>query len=581
MGIREATGVFAPNARPAVHVLVDSAVYTIAPTQGGVDFRAVKRPEDVAEALAGQAKGDGRFLQVVLSRPDEAGMDALARGEAPPFAFAGSLAGQLGSAPSSEAQCRVLDDWLAPDVAGVDIMRLSVDAAMQRLAGALHDDRFVPVFGIPFLLTTQDERRSVGTFIRQSCRGRVNSGVIFVGDFVLMSDNQFAKLTAQVANRTETMAWLSETRVQLPQLPVVAESQKELERLRREADRKSSELLTEEKTALLQQIDRRGEEIRAGLLAIDLDGLSDDGFFQGDLRRVLAIVDRAQGLPPDLYQPVYEAAEAKAGRILAGPLGEAASTVPTIETSLAGLARAQAALAPLAVYRDGMEKAFGSLDPNGTLRVLHSRIEELHNDVGVQQDFAAALSEVEARGDARAAVLAAAAPYISEKELIHVPAFAEIVDHAILQAEIRQVKLVDKSKPAAPGEPTIVDIATFALQRVREANADIRRQEEVCLSGNFADPVTAFGCLSVPAVWSGQTGQFGVVLLAVEKIGCTEEVKDVRFMCMFTQEIDMNLPQGMNLGSNISALSGGEVLDAMFLRNAEGGWQVVWGDLDD
>ena len=88
-------------------------------------------------------------------------------------------------------------------------------------------------------------------------------------------------------------------------------------------------------------------------------------------------------------------------------------------------------------------------------------------------------------------------------------------------------------------------------------------------------------CLTTPALWTGQSGQFGVVLLEVEKIGCTEDVKDIRYTCLFRQTIDVNLPEGMNSASSIAALSGGEVVDAMFLRNNMGGWQVVWGDLNE
>lgn len=583
LGLREASGIFAPDARPAKHSLSTASVFTLMPTEDGVDLRALMRPDDVAAALAGEEvpPGRGRLFQVALTRPDAAGLDAIAQGDAPPADFAGKIAGFLAEAPSREAQCRVLDNWLAVDVARVDIMALSVDDALQRLAGALDDARFVPVFGMPFLLTTQEERRSVGVFIRESCRGRVNAGVSFVGDFVLMSDHQFAKLTAQVANRTETFAWLAAAQAQLPLLPVDAASRKALEQLRREADRRRSEMLPEERTALLGQIERRDEEIRAGLLRLNLDGLSDDGFVRGDLGRVLAVVDRAQGLPPDLYQPLVAAAEEKAAHILAGPLAGAAAVIPSIDTSLAGLARAQAALAPFAPYRAEMEKAFGSLDPTGTLRGLHRRIEELRDDPGVQQAFAEALSDIAAQGEARAAVLSAAAPYIAEEELIHAPAFAEILDHAILQAEIRQVELIDRSTPVSPNEPTVIDIATLALQRVRAANEDILRKEEVCLSGNFSDPVTALGCLSVPALLSGKKGQFGVVLLEVQKIGCTEEVTDTRFVCLFTQTVDMNLPAGLDLGVNVAALTSNEVLDAMFLRDAEGDWQVVYGELDD
>lgn len=581
VGVQEATGAFLSGNPKGTHILAEARLMLITPAEGGLSFHMPVQQQDVAEAIAGQmpASRNGRTAVVMLTRPDEAAEDALAAGEAPPARFDGSIAGQLAVAPSREAQCRTLDAWLAPDAAGVDMQRQTPDAIMQRLAGSLEDDRFVPVFGVPFLLTTQVERRSIASFIRSNCRGQVDEAVLFIGDFVLMSDSQFARFTGQVANRRETVRWLEDTQAALPEMAVAAETEAELARLRREVDVERKELLPQEKVALLAAIDRKTAEVQAGLLMQQIAALSDDGFGEGRLGQVIGAVEKARALPDDLRDVVKEAAQAKAAAMLAQPKAAAVKVVPGLPTSLDGLRQAQAAMSPLAAWRAGMEAAFGSLDPDGVLRPLHARIEELRADGGVQAAFAAVLDKVEARGDAEGAVLAAAAPFISANDLVLAPEFAEIVEQAVLHAELRQVKLVDNSRTTSPGEPTIADIATLVFERVRSANADIRRQEDVCLSGNFSDPVTALACLSQPAVWSGQAGQFGVVLLGVEKLGCTEEVADARYVCLFTQTIDINLPEGMGIGG-VPGLTSGEVLNALFLRTGTQSWRVVWGDLD-
>ncbi len=574
VGVREATGAFVRSNPGGTHFLRDARVMLIDPVEGGLAFQMAQTQRDAARLVA-----DGASAMVVLTRPDDTARDALASGEAPPARFEGSIGGALAAAPSREGQCRALDAWVAPDADGVDMQRQTPDAIMQRLAGALDDDRFIPVFGLPFLLTTQVERRSVARFIQANCRGQVHDAVMFMGDFVLMTDTQFARFTAQVANRRETAGWLADTRAALPGMAETAETEAELARLRREAERERPELLPEEKTTLLAEIDRRAVEVRAGLLTDEIMALSDDGFAQGQLGRVLDVVERAGQLPGDLRDTVRAAAEAKAAAILAGPKAAAVAVVPGLPNSLDGLRQAQAAMAPLAAWRAGMEAAFGSLDPEGVLRPLHARIAELRADAGVQAEFADALAEVEARGDAQGAVMAAAAPYIVADDLVHAPEFARIVERAILHAELRQVKLVDNSKATSPGEPTIADIATFVFERVRSANADIRRQEESCLASEFNDPLSALACLSQPAVWSGQAGQFGVVLLGVEKLGCTEEVPGARYVCLFIQTIDINMPDGMGIGG-IPGMTSGEVLDAMFLKTEPDGWRVVWGDLE-
>lgn len=582
VGVREATGAFVANNARGTHSLIDARLMQLTPTPGGLEFQMPVRPQDVARMVSGEAPKtrDSKAGLVTLTRPDDAAREALASGETPPARFEGSIGGALAAAASREAQCRALDAWVAPDAAGVDMQRQSPDAIMQRLAGALEDDRFVPVFGLPFLMTTQVERRSVARFIQSTCRGQVHEAVLFMGDFVLMTDSQFARFTAQVANRRETASWLTETRAALPGMAETAETEAELARLRQEAERERPELLPEEKASLLAEIDRRAAEVRAGLLTGDIAALSDDGFARGDLGRVLSALDKAQDLPGDLREAVRAVAEAKAAAMLAEPKAAAVAVVEGLPQSLDGLRQAQAAMAPLAAWRQGMEAAFGSLDPEGVLRPLHARIAELRADAGVQAEFADALAEVEARSDAEGAVLAAAAPYIAADDLIHAPEFAQIVEKAVLHAELRQVKLVDNAKATSPGEPTIADIATFVFERVRSANAEIRRQETQCMSGDFNnDPLLALACLSQPAVWSGQTGQFGVVLLGVEKLGCTEEVADARYLCLFIQTIDINLPDGMGIGG-IPGLTSGEVLDALFLRTEPEGWRVVWGDLD-
>lgn len=581
VGQREAEGTFRPGNPGGTHSIAETAFLLLTPGADGLTLQLPVLPQDVAGLVAGTSAvtRHGRDAEIRLTRPDAATQQALAAGEAPPQRFEGGISGQLAAAPSREAQCRLLDAWVAPEAAGVDIQRQSQEAALQHLAQALSDDRFLPVFGLPFLLTTQPERRSLALFIRSNCHGMASDALLLIADAVLMTETGFARYSARIADRRETAAWLDETRASLPALPETEATQDNLARLRQEAERQRDELLPEERSALLAEIDRRAAEVRAALILRDLAALPDDGFAKGDLGAVLRAVDLAQDLPGDLAADLRAAAAAKAAAILAGPKAEALAILPALPNSLDGLRQAQSALAPLAAWRAGMEAAFGSLDPEGTLRPLHGRIAELRADPAVQAEFAGILSKVTPSGDARGAVYAAAAPYIAADDLIHAPDFARIVDQAILEAEIRQIRLVDNSVSTSAGEPTIEDIASFVLERVRSANDDIRRQEQACLNSEFNDPVSALACLSQPALWTGQAGQFGVVLLQVEKLGCTEEAAQTRYLCLFIQTIDINLPQGMGF-ADIPALTSGEVLDALFLRTGTGGWRVVWGDVD-
>ena len=576
---REATGIFSAEARPRRHNLIASRAFVLRSREGALDLYNLSRGDDLQAAL--KDDGKGRVRKLTLTRPDMAQSGALAAGEAPPVAFEGGIGGLLAAAPSREGQCRVLAEWLAPEAKKIDLQRLAVDQVMLALDRALADDRFAPVFGQPFLLTTQDGRRSVANFIRQNCTARPDYDLArFVGNFILMSDLQFAKVSALLANRAETVAWLDRTTTELPALPETPESLKHLAALVQEARTGRAELLPDERRDLLGRIDRRTQEVTAGLLMAELHALEGSRLADGRLGTVFRVLEGGRTLPPDLTGPLQAEAQRQASAILAEPIAEAAALADTLEQSLAGLEKGQAALAPIIAWRPQMEAAFGSVDPEGRLAPLHRRIDALRDDPAIQTAFAAILFMVEAQGDARGAVLAAAAPYIREDELTRAPAFAAIVDKAIDRVELRQVTLTDRSTTVADGEPRVEEIAAFALQRVRQLNEMLAARDDSCMRGQFSNVLEGIECLYSPGVWTGQKGS-GAALMAVEKIGCEENIPKVRYTCMFRQTIRMNMPGGESLGPMIERMTGGEVVDAMFLREQDGDWQVVWGNLDD
>ena len=134
-----------------------------------------------------------------------------------------------------------------------------------------------------------------------------------------------------------------------------------------------------------------------------------------------------------------------------------------------------------------------------------------------------------------------------------------------------------------PGEPDAEAIASFALQRVREANAEISAREDMCMSSGFANTIEALSCLAVPGIVTGQKG-FGVKLIAVRKLGCVTEVPDTQYLCTFTQEIQMNMPGGDAFGGKTltdmaQRMSSGEAVDARFIKATGGRWNVISGDL--
>jgi hypothetical protein len=238
---------------------------------------------------------------------------------------------------------------------------------------------------------------------------------------------------------------------------------------------------------------------------------------------------------------------------------------------------------PLSAYRKQMDRWFGTIDREGVLRPLYARLDQLRGDPAIQAAFRKALRQAAEGPDPVQSVRAAMARYIDGDELGRYPELARIVADMELLAEVKAVRVTNLAGREDEGEPTAEEIASFALQRVREVNAAIGAQEDMCMSSRFTNAVEALSCLSVPGIITGQKG-FGARLIEVRKIGCTTEVAGAQYLCQFTQEIDMNMPGGEAFGGDTLArmarqMSRGEAVDARFMRSRDGGWNIVSGDL--
>lgn len=578
---REATGIFGGNSGP-VRVLAQWRGALAFTGQGeSIELRGLARDGDVAAPA-----GSRQVLQntIRLTRPTKQQEEAVVSGEAPPVDFGGSIAGTLAAAPSREAQCRVLEAWLKPFEGGLDIDRMSQDNVVAGLIDAFSDEVFEPVFGLPFLLTTQKERRAVSKLTSETCRREMRM-VGLVGDAILTAEFQFTRMTTLMADRAETGGWMTRLQDELRALPAEQSGIDRIKGMRAELSKRGRDLTDAQLKSVEAMIVAREHEVKLAMLLAEVASLPETSFEQGNLNRVFSLLKRAQasGLDKQSLAKLREGAETKARSLLARPLQEAAELAPTLPLSLEGMRMGNEAMGRFRPYRSGMEEWFGTIDRSGILHPLYSRLEEIRNDTGVKSAFREKLLEVATGPDAEAAVRSVAASYLGAEETNRYPALAAIIDEVALVAEIRAISVVDSSGSPQPGEPTAEEIATFALQRVREVNAQQAAKDDVCLSGQVSDPVQAMLCLTSPALFTGQKG-FGARLIAVRKIGCVSEVPDVQYRCTFTQEIQINMPGGEAFGGNTLAqmarqMSSGEAVDARFSRAAAGGWNVVWGDL--
>ncbi|WP_302139739.1 hypothetical protein [Halomonas alkalicola] len=536
--------------------------------------RTWKQPPDVAIR-----PNDRDYL---LSQSSSETAQALAHGELPPLAFGGAIGGLLASAPSREAQCRVLDDWIAPYYTGVGgASRDSVTT--QDIIEAFTDPVFESVFGVPYPFTSQADRTQVHRFILETCvRGQGVSRLGLAVQQAFQSEHGFARINSVLANVGESIRWLEDTLASLPALPDTAGSLQQIETIRREASQRARELSADRQHSLMAALDRRSEAIQAAVLGDDLremEALATNpellmrlGNFMTRLERAQltgsdrqALSSRAAALAEEVAKPVYLQA------------AHQAEQVPSTLEGLAELRRIRIEIQPIAQF---MRQHFIE-DRQRFLAPLTAREQLLWQDRDIQQALRATLLSVEAGNSPAAAVRAEAARYLSAADLERQPVLAALVDDSILQAELRTIRITDQSPSPEPGEPTAHEIAQYVFERVQDYNRTTRSHEAECASGNVSNPIVALRCLQQISTWTGEEG-LSVRLKSLTKIGCRPEHSDTHYRCLYTQELQMSMPMSGEFGLDgifdmVGPMSGQEVTEALFIRRASGGWTVITG----
>lgn len=501
----------------------------------------------------------------------------------PPVNLAG-LGGTIASAKTAQQQCGILKDWLQP-FGDVDA-RTAIDVGLKRSVGAFQDEVFEPVFGTTLLFMTPQQQVALRNLNNTYCRPIEGMDhVNLVVQFGLGSSSYLAKLVKMISESSVNDDWAAEFELRLKNAPDDVASLTTFNTMRSELGKQQRNLLPENYKGLQDALGRREQEVKIAIVRRKLAQIPDDSFDDLGLNTLFSALAEAERykLDRNSMRTVTDEAEAKARAILRPVLQEAQKLAAALPSSLEGLEKGEEFMRTLQPYRASMDRMFGTIDRDGNLKQLHAKLRQLRNDPTVVEAFRDVALKAANDPVGEQAVKALAAKYFGNHPTFTDSDFDKVYREALELAEVKSVKIINLAVDSEEGEPTAEDIAAFALQRVRDGNEQIAAQEDRCMAGKFSNSFDALTCLNSPGVFTGQKG-FGMRLLEVRKVGCTTVAAKSQYKCIFTQQLQINLPGAdqMGWGSMVNwaeRASRGEPLDALFIRAAGGSWTVVWGDL--
>ena len=512
-------------------------------TAGGRRDRSAGRSRPVTDG--------GKRRSMTFSRPSEGQAKAMAAGEVPPINFGPDDGGALAAAASREGQCRVLEAWLAPYAGKVDIDRMALTNVIAELSVAFSDQVFEPVFGVPPLLTTQQERTAIGRLAVETCQKGLNMRLVgLVGNFVFMTDHQFLGLSTMMTDRSEANEWVLQIEKEISDLPPEPGSLGRLDAIGGELRTRERDLPKDTVSRLQQGTGERAREIQISLFMAEAEALPETGFETGALDQVLAFMERLERA--DFRgdgAAVRARAQAKATAILLEPLRRAAGVAPQLAPSLEGLKPGKGELMPRAIS--------GRMDASSD-RSIHKRpgtalpaMAQIEGDRDVRTALREKLSEVEPGSDPKASVTAVAAAYLDMDAVQGSPetrgnggdgsrngrGSSGIRDRSGRQPQRRRTNGAgDRAVRVAAGPP------------VQRGECRDRRR---LLVGDRRRSGSSHGLLSQPGLMTGQRG-FGARLIEVGYRLPDGDRRDTVSVLSFTQQIRINLPGGEAFGGKRS-----------------------------
>jgi len=523
----------------------------------------------------GDPSGGGAFS---LSRASSDEVARLAVGEGPPLPMPEAFAGAMGAAASLDEQCRVLKDWAEPFVRAREARRMRRSEQSEASLALFQEGRFEEAFGVPYGLTTDDERKLIGRLLRgRACDQRLGLDYGHFGstiEYAFNNSDAVEDILGRLSDRRDTSRWFDQAMAEIEAMPAEGAAEARLDELSEEADARSDEIGAEDRSDMERAVTEKRHAIAVAKFNTEVLSVPELPETRATLGTLSAMLDEARslGLPANDAERASRLAREKTRRIVDPIFSAALSRAQDLPHSLAGLEEATRTERDLAALVG--ELAVPLADPadrealSTVRRIRRAMIEEPDIQEAVRARLAAASPGA---GDPARGIRALAGRYIDVADYSGadaIPAYRQAVSDAIAELEIRSIDFADRSTSDPAGAPSAREMLLAVKSGFDRINAQFSADIQRCRGGGFKnDPLMALKCVTI----LGQMGQedLKIRMTRFEKIGCARGVGRTGFICDYVVGFASNSPYAQG---ELGRLTGqGSVGQGRFVPTS-GGW---------
>jgi hypothetical protein len=510
-----------------------------------------------------------------LHQPSEEEAAALAVGEGPPAPLPPTIGGTFGTAPSIDAQCRAFAKWAEPVTSTNDLPHMMVSAGEEAQLPLFMDSAFEPAFGLPYALTTEEERKAINQMVRWICPGRLGMDTIVAStlEYGFNQQRDFEEIVGKLIDRQESAAWHETAIAEINSLPVAPGSLKRIAAIEDEAKQRGKEIPPEGHKALDSKIADKRAAIAVVVInnrVANLASLPDTVSTIDNLIKLMKDAGEVK-LPTADRRALENTVHAKADAITRPVIDAALKDAQSAPDSLAGLAQVTKLRRETGRLLDKLGTDLQPRDALARMAVLDTRRDALIADPEIQKSFAEAMQAVSPGGDPEERITSAASAYIDRAHYRGdraIPAYADAVNRAIASLQIRSIQFADNSTSQIEGEPSAADMLFAVKAKFDQINDELSSTFGRCQRREFQnDPLMAMQCLAVLAAGGG--GEFKVRMTRFEKLGCAGGLNRSGFICDYVLGFESNSP--FMQGKMGELMGAGSVSQGRFLR-VPGGW---------